>query len=210
MCCIRQSGHRRGRRARDLTDRMRRQLCVTLSAVAVFGLAACSHAKPIVSMPPSPTSPPPAVTAPPTVPLPAPQALTDLLSRLADPNFPATEKVNLIEGATPENAGTLDKFTTALHDNGYLPMIFAANDIAWSDTNPSNVRATVTVNTAKTDNGNFTFPMEFTPSQGGWQLSRQTADMLLALGKSSAPTTSGAPTVPAAPPSKPPAPAPPG
>lgn len=209
MCCIRQSGHRPGRRAPDLTDRMGRQLCVALAAVAVFGLSACSHSRATVSMPPSPTSPPPAATAPPTVPLPAPQALTDLLNRLADPNFPAAEKVNLIEGATPENAGTLNKFTTALHDNGYLPMTFAAKDVVWSDTNPSNVRATVTVDTAKADNGNFTFPMEFTPSQGGWQLSRQTADMLLALGKASAPTTAGPPAALAPAPSQSPAPAPP-
>ncbi|MEY8016432.1 hypothetical protein [Mycobacterium servetii] len=191
---------------------MRRQLCVALATVAAFGLSACSPSKPTVSLPPSsraaPASPtsPPAVVAPPAVPLPAPPALTDVLSRLADPNVPAAEKVNLIEGATPENAGTLEKFTTALRDNGYLPMTFAANDIAWSDKNPSNVKAMVTVNTAKADNGNFTFPMEFTPSQDGWQLSRRTAEMLLALGKSSAPTASAPP---APPPAQAPAPAPP-
>jgi len=137
------------------------------------------------------------------VPLPAPQTLTDLLGRLADPNVPAADKVNLIEGATPESAGTLDKFTTALRDNGYLPMTFAANDIAWSDKNSANVMATIVVNTAKTDNGTFTFPMEFTPFQGGWQLSRRTAEMLLALGKSPA-TTSSTPTRPPTPPLPPP------
>ncbi|MGF2951092.1 hypothetical protein ACOJVP_01870, partial [Mycobacterium sp. THU-M116] len=121
----------------------------------------------------------------------------------------AADKVDLIEGATPENAGTLDKFTTALHDNGYLPMTFGADDIAWSDTNPSDVKATVTVHTAKADNRNFTFPMEFTPSQEGWQLSRPTAEMLLALGKSSSPTTSGPPAAPAPAPPQAPVPAPP-
>ena len=212
MCCIRRPGRRRGRTAPGLTDWMHRQLCVVLAAVAVFGFSACEHSRPTVSLQPSsraaPTSPPP-VAAPPTVPLPAPQALTDLLNRLADPAVPATEKVNLIEGATPENAGTLEKFTTALHDKGYLPMTFAANDIAWSDTNPSNVKAAVTVKTARADNANFTFPMEFTPSQDGWQLSRRTAEMLLALGKSSAPTTSGPPAALAPAPSQAPAPAPP-
>ncbi len=137
------------------------------------------------------------------MPLPAPQALTDLLGRLADPNVSAADKVNLIEGATPESAGTLDKFTTALRDNGYLPMTFAANDIAWSDKNSANVMATIVVNTAKADNGTFTFPMEFTPFQGGWQLSRRTAEMLLALGKSPA-TTSSTPTRPPTPPLPPP------
>lgn len=190
---------------------MRRQLCVALAAVAAFGLPACSPSKSTVSLPPSsraaPASPTsPAAVDPPAVPLPAPSALTDVLSRLSDPNVPAAEKVNLIEGATPENAGTLEKFTTALRDNGYLPMTFAANDIAWSDNNPANIKAVVTVNSAKADNGNFTFPMEFTPFQDGWQLSRRTAEMLLALSKSSAPT---APTPPAPPPGEAPAPAPP-
>lgn len=184
---------------------MPRHLCVALGAaatVAAFGLSSCSHSEPKLASPPSsaavpaaPTTPSP-VAAPPTVPLPAPEALTDVLGRLADPNVPAADKVNLIEGATPESAGTLDKFTTALRDNGYLPMTFAANDIAWSDKNPSNVMATVIVHTAKADNGTFTFPMEFTPSQEGWQLSRRTAEMLLALGKPSANPTSSPPLPP--------------
>ena len=32
--------------------------------------------------------------------------------------------------------------------------------------------------------GGFSFPMEFTPNGGGWQLSRKTADMLLVFGDS--------------------------
>jgi hypothetical protein len=66
------------------------------------------------------------------------------------------------------------------------------------------VMASISVNTAKANRGNFTFPMEFTPSQGGWQLSRRTAEMLLALGNSPAPTT----PVPSPTPGPPPAPAP--
>ena len=65
--------------------------------------------------------------------------------------------------------------------------------------------ATVTVNVAQPNNGNFTFPMEFTPFQGGWQLSRRTAEMLFALGNSATGTTP--PASPA--PSPVPAPAPP-
>ncbi len=174
---------------------MYRYLSVTLSAaaaLATFGLSGCSPSHPkIASSPVAPAAPATstAVPVPPTTPLPAPQALTDILGRLADPNVPGSDKVTLVEGATPESAATLDKFTNALRDNGYLPMTFAAKDIAWSDKNPSNVMATISVITAKANNGSFTFPMEFTPFQGGWQLSRRTAEMLLALGKSPTPTT---------------------
>jgi hypothetical protein len=139
------------------------------------------------------------VAAPPNAPLPAPDALIDVLNRLADPNVPGINKVSLVEGATPDSAGTLDKFTNALRDNGYLPMTFAANNIAWSDKNPSHVMATVAVNTAHANKGNFTFPMEFTPFQGGWQLSRRTAEMLLALGNSAEGTTAPPNPAPAAP-----------
>ncbi len=182
---------------------MLRHLSVTLTAVtavAAVVLAGCSHNGPkIVSSPSSAvrtTSSPPIIAAPPTAPLPAPDALIDVLNRLADPNVPGINKVTLVEGATPESAGTLDKFTTALRDNGYLPMTFAANNLAWSDKNPSNVAATVSVTTSQANNRNFTFPMEFAPSsppQGGWQLSRRTAEMLLALGNSPAPSPAPAP-----------------
>ena len=101
--------------------------------------------------------------APRLLPCPRPKALTDVLNRLADPNVPGINKVNLVEGATPDNAGTLDKFINALRDNGYLPMTFAANNVAWSDKNPSHVMATITVNAAQANNKNFTFPMEFVP-----------------------------------------------
>jgi hypothetical protein len=194
---------------------MHRHLSVALSAttvVAAFGLAGCSHSEPKVlpstsSAVVSPTSSPLILAAPPTAPLPVPEALVDVLNRLVDPTLPGMNKINLVEGATPDSAVTLDKFITALRDNGYLPMSFAANNIAWSDKNPSNVVATVTVNTAKGNNGTFTFPMEFAPFQGGWQLSRRTAEMLLALGNSPAPPPPPPSPAPAPPPE--PAPAPP-
>ncbi|KPN47374.1 hypothetical protein, partial [Mycobacterium intracellulare] len=181
---------------------MHRPLSVALSTattLAVVGLAACSSKQPasesstISSLPPATSS---QAAAPVTAPLPPPEALTDVLARLADPNVPGDAKVSLVEGATPESAATLDKFTNALRDNGYLPMTFAANDIAWSDKNPSNVKASVAVHTAQADNANFTFPMEFAPFQGGWQLSRHTAETLLAMGKSPAAPSSGAPASP--------------
>jgi hypothetical protein len=195
---------------------MHRRLPVALSAVtavAAVGLAGCAHTGPkVVSSSSSVvpvTSTPLIVAAPPAAPLPAPDALIDVLNRLADPNVPGINKVNLVEGATPDSAGTLDKFTNALGDNGYLPMTFAANDVAWSDKNPSHVMATVVVKTAQANNGNFTFPMEFTPFasvQGGWQLSRRTAEMLLALGNSATGTTPPASPAPAPAPAPPPTP----
>lgn len=200
---------------------MHRHLSVALSAataVAALGLAGCSHSEPKVlpssgSPAAAPTSSPLIVTAPPTAPLPVPEALVEVLNRLVDPNIPGINKLNLVEGATPDSAATLDKFVNALRDNGYLPMTFVANNIAWSDKNSSNVVATVSVNTAKGHNGAFTFPMEFAPFQGGWQLSRRTAEMLLALGNSPAPTPPPpSPTLPLPPPPEPvqpPAPAPP-
>ncbi len=193
---------------------MHRSLPVALSAAAALvtvALSACSSPHPSSGSSAAPSAPPPTssqVAAPVTAPLPPPEALTDVLTRLADPNVPGASKVNLVEGATPESAATLDKFTNALRDNGYLPMTFNANDIAWSDKNPSNVKASIAVHTAQANNPNFTFPMEFTPFQGGWQLSRHTAEMLLALGKSPAAPTSGAPGPPAPAPAPPPAPAP--
>lgn len=164
---------------------MRRNIRVTLGAatiVAALGLSGCSHPEFKRSSPPAPSLPPVTsspLEAAPITPLPAPEALIDVLSRLADPAVPGTNKVQLIEGATPENAAALDRFTTALRDGSYLPMTFAANDIAWSDNKPSDVMATVVVTTAHPDNREFTFPMEFVSFKGGWQLSRQTAEMLL-------------------------------
>jgi hypothetical protein len=123
----------------------------------------------------------------PTAPLPPPEALTDVLYRLADPGIPGTQKLNLIEGATPDSAPVLDKFAIALLNGGYAPMTFTARDIAWSERHPADVVATVDVGTPNPGKSGFTFPMEFKPHQGGWQLSQKTADMLLAFGSSQTP-----------------------
>ncbi len=53
--------------------------------------------------------------------LPEPEALTDVLYRLSDPEVPGADKLALIEGAKPADAATIDKFATALKDGGYLP-----------------------------------------------------------------------------------------
>ena len=189
---------------------------LTAAAVVAVALSGCSHSQPKVPASATSSAVPPAsspiiIAAPPTAPLPVPDALTDVLNRLVDPNLPSINKVGLVEGATPESAATLDKFINALRDNGYLPMTFAADNIAWSDKTPSNVMASIRVNTAQPNHA-FTFPMEFTPYQGGWQLSRKTAEMLLALGNSPSPTTPPAPPPPSQPgpePAPAPSPAPP-
>jgi hypothetical protein len=171
---------------------------ISAAAVATIGLSGCSPGDSKTAAPASPTAPgaPNSVVAAPAGALPSPDALTDVLNRLADPNVPGINKLNLVEGATPESAATLDKFINALRDNGYLPMSFVANNVAWSDKNPPDAAATITVNTAKGNTGKFTFPMEFVPFQGGWQLSRRTGDMLLALGNSPATTAPAAEPAP--------------
>jgi hypothetical protein len=193
---------------------MDRRLIIAVNAAAVvaaLGLSGCSSgdsknsSSAAESAAPAASSP---LAAPPAAPLPPPEALTDVLSRIADPNVPGINKVNLIEGATPESAATLDKFSNALRDNGYPPMTFVADNIAWSDKNPSDVMATITVKTAHANNGAFTFPMEFTPTQGGWQLSKRTAETLLALGNSPAITTPASTPAPAPAPSSAPTEAP--
>jgi hypothetical protein len=167
---------------------MRRHRIVVLGAatiLAAVGLSGCAHTESKVASTASAALTTPSQAAShPTAPLPPPEALTEVLSRLADPALPGSQKISLVEGATSETAANLDKFTNALRDGGYLPMTFAAKDLSWSDKNPSNVTATVTVNTAHANNRVFTFPMEFSPYQGGWQLSRKTAEMLLALNNS--------------------------
>jgi hypothetical protein len=121
--------------------------------------------------------------------------LTDVMARLADPAVPGTEKVTLIENGTAGEAAGLDRFAAALRDNGSLPLSFEARDLAWSQNGSGNVVATVIVTTANPQSGRFTYPMEFAPADGSWQLTRQTADQLLALDAPPPP----APPPPAAP-----------
>ncbi|MBW0017135.1 MAG: hypothetical protein JO236_06275 [Mycobacterium sp.] len=185
-------------------------LC-TVAAVAALALSACSNhvaknSAATESVPPASSS---EVANAPTVPLPAPEALVDVLTRLSDPAVPGANKTDLVQGATPETGAVLDKYTNALRDNGYLPMTFTAEGIAWSDQNASNVMATINVSSA--NNRRFTFPMDFTPCatcQGSWQLSRKTAEMLLALGTSPDSTTPATSSAPAPPPGPNPSPSP--
>ncbi|RRR45924.1 hypothetical protein EHH44_08560 [Mycolicibacter terrae] len=176
----------------------RQRLALSTALAAVLALSGCADhrqaAEPAAEVP----SPPSTTTVlAPVSAMPAPEALTDVLYRLADPDVPGADKVTLIEGAKPSDSATIDKFATALRDGGYLPLNFDAAGLTWSDRHPGNVTADVTANTANPDTGAFTFPMEFTPHDGAWQLSQETAKTLLAFGKAHA--GSPAPAAPPAP-----------
>lgn len=182
---------------------MRRNALTVLGAatiVAALGLSGCSAPAETKSAP-SPVVPPAAAQAAPppadAAPLPPPEALTDVMYRLADPAVPGKDKLDLVENTTADEAGTIDRFAAALRDGGFTPLSFAASEIRWSDHQPGDALATINVTTSNPANpGGFTFPMEFRPHNGGWQLSRETADMLLAFGNArteAGPTTSPAP-----------------
>jgi hypothetical protein len=109
--------------------------------------------------------------------------LLDVLNRLSDPAVPGTDKLVLVEGATDEEAAGLEAFSTALRDNKMLPLEYSATDIVWSQTQPGYVGANVTATPANTEVTPFSYPMEFKPVGQGWQLSRQTADLLLEFGR---------------------------
>lgn len=169
--------------------------------VAALALSGCSNhdeSKPATS-PVDPSVP--AISAPSTTTaLPAPEALTDVLYRLADPSVKGSDKLTLVEGTTPDDAATIDKFAAALRDGGFTPLTFTAADIRWSDRQPDDALATINVTTPNPANpGGFTFPMEFRSHQGSWQLSRQTAEMLLAFGNARTEATGASPRPPDAP-----------
>lgn len=179
---------------------MQRTVAVILSAatiVAALGLSGCSDDTSTAPSPtPFPLSKPPTVPAPPTetgAPLPPPAALTDLMSRLADPNVPGADKVGLVEHGTPADAAALDRFAKALTDSGYAPLTFDATDLMWSQGQTGNVIANMTIKASGPQTGkDLKFPMEFAPQQDSWQLTRQTADLLLQIGQQ--PTTTPTPT----------------
>lgn len=110
-----------------------------------------------------------------------------MLNRLSDPAIPGAEKLVLVEGATDAEITTLDAFGTALRDNRMLPLAYAATDVAWSQSRPGYVEADVTATPADPAAGAFSFPMEFKAvaesAPPRWQLSRQTAELLLAFGQ---------------------------
>ncbi len=157
------------------------------SALCVAG-AAAGLILPGCAARPEPQSAPPltqvTVTSavPPAAPAgpPVPEALADVLYRLADPAVPGPDKLPLVEGATASDAPSLDGFAAALRDGGFNPATVTATDIRWSDTETGNVLATVTITGPTPDRGGeFRFPLEFRPQDGGWQLTQDTAELLL-------------------------------
>lgn len=157
---------------------------VTAAVVALTGSGCLhSHSTPAPQAAPATTSPTrTSLAAPPTAPLPPPEALTEVLYRLADPALPGLAKLHLVEGSRPDDAPVFDKFAGALLANGFAPPTFNVTDVAWSDRDPADVTATVKVTGPNPAVAGFAFPMEFKPHEGGWQLSAQTAAMLLAFG----------------------------
>ncbi|MGD9620819.1 MAG: hypothetical protein AB7G47_16670 [Mycolicibacterium sp.] len=169
---------------------------MTLGAAAIVaacGLVACAEpthpaAAPLVQASASSTAAPHGGPA-----LPPDFALIEVMSKLSDPALPGEQKVALIEGGTAEEATDLDRFGIALRDSGSLPLTFEARDLAWSQSDPGNVTATVLIRSANPANGEFSFPMEFADAGGSWQLTRQTADLLLGLGSGDTAATTTAP-----------------
>ena len=157
-------------------------LLSAVTVVAAFGVSGCTTP----AGQPAPTSSSPlaeasSVAVPSPVPLPAPEALTAVMDRLADPVVNGGEKLALIQDGAPQDAATLDRFASALRDGGYVPVSFTATDVAWSEVKPGEVLATVKVATSNPgDHGEFAFPLAFRPGPAGWQLTRDTAEMLLA------------------------------
>jgi hypothetical protein len=161
----------------------------TLSAVtivAAFGVAGCAQPPPPVA---SSSHHPSTVIAPPATPLPSPDVLTTVLSRLADTSVPAEQKVVLVQYATVDDQPALTNFGEALKANGFSQLNVAATDLAWS-AQPGNVTANVTISTADPAVKPFTFPMEFSPMRDAWQLTRRTADQLLPMVAATGPTPS--------------------
>lgn len=186
---------------------MHRSACLIVSSAvafaAAFGLSGCSRG---VEIPPTtpvtltPVAPPPVAA---DIPLPAPEAIVDTMTRLTDPNAAPQDRLNLIQFATPPDADAIARFDKALDDGGYRPLSFEANDIGWSAKAGGNVLVNMVIHTANPqagEGGDFKFPMEFAPNQGGWLLTRDSADMLLQYGGPAPSTTPPAPPVATPPP----------
>lgn len=165
-----------------------------LALTASVGLTGCNK-----DMPPAAQPLPSSTTAVQTTlnpaPLPPVDALTGVLYRLTDPAVPPEQKVALIEHGTTEDQAELATFTKALLDNGFIPLEVNAADLAWSANHPGNVLATVTLTSVGTPANKFVYPLEFSPRGAGWQLNRQTANLLLSPGTPGPPNP--APPVPA-------------
>ena len=116
------------------------------------------------------------------------------MGRLADPAIPGTDKIRLVPNRTPADAAALDRFAKALHDSGYAPLTFEAGDLLWAQDQTGNVIANVTMKPGgpqATTDKTLNFPMEFSPQGDSWQLTRQTANLLLQYGQQPTATPTG-------------------
>ena len=187
---------------------IRSPLIFLSAATTVAALSVCGCSRDLAARTPGPLSATStsAATAPPTQPgpLPEPAALSDVMARLADPAVPGTAKLALVQNTVPADGPALDAFAGALRDTGFSPVTVTASEIRWSDSHPGDVLAIVKLIGGQPDAngpGEFAFPMEFTRSPTGWQLTRETAEEVLAFGNARTDT-------PAPPPGISPAPAP--
>ena len=160
---------------------MRSALC-TAGVTVLLAVGACS-AGGNQSAGVSPATTSPVTPAPVPQQLPSPQELADVLVRLADPAVGGADKLALVAGATTADAAGLDSFARALRDGGYTPVTVTAADLGWSPTVPGDVSAVVTITGPRPGPADeFRFPLEFRSHGSGWQLTRETADMLLVFG----------------------------
>jgi hypothetical protein len=154
-----------------------------VTAVAALMLSGCA-AEPVPPAPESATTSTavPGAASAPAAPLPPPEALTEVLGRLADPSVPGEQKVPLVQYATPEDAAALARIATATVDAGLAPLTFQAADLVWSDTEYGDVVATVTVAPANPVPGApLHLPDAVHPARGPLAADPGTADQLLEL-----------------------------
>ena len=153
---------------------------VTISLVAALGVSGCGE-----TSRPANSSPTSAVdhlvpAGPVASPLPPADVLSAVLARLADGSVPAEQKVALVQYATVDDRPALTNFGEALRASGFDPLTVQVADLRWGG-DPGDVTANVTLGSPNPAVKPFTYPMEFSPAQNTWQLSRRTADQLLPL-----------------------------
>jgi hypothetical protein len=123
---------------------------------------------------PLPQDPPPPASG---TSVPTPDQLTGLLTSLADPNVPFTNKSNLVEGGiSGTQAHMADHELKKAAKNGDLPLAFNVTSVQPGPT-PGSATAQVGVSGPKLASPvsqNITFV-----NQGGWVLSRSSAMQLL-------------------------------
>jgi hypothetical protein len=161
-----------------------------VTLVAAFGLSGCGDD----GRSAQPASPAPRTTAaeaaPPVAPLPAPEALADVLYQLADPSIPVQRKIGLLQYGTVADEPALQNFGEALAANGFAPLTVTVTDLAWAG-QPGDVVANVTIGSTAPAARPFTYPLQFSPLRDTWQLTRRTADQLLPLVSATPPTPTG-------------------